>query len=163
MQILPIIRAISVVCAGLFAGILLGDRLGATYARARIDAGAFVQFQRIQHVHFVRFMPALTIVSILAVVIWAFLMRAQWRMPDFWMVAASVLAFAICAALTRVVSVPLNNLMMTWNAASPPANIHQLWAPWERVHTMRVLLSSAGFVLQTIAMSIAASRGGAAS
>ncbi|MGH8042731.1 MAG: DUF1772 domain-containing protein [Rudaea sp.] len=159
MQILPVVRIIAMVCAGLYAGILLGDRLGASYARARIDASAFVQFQQVQHVHFVRFMPALTIASILAAVIWAFLVRAQWRMPDFWMIVASALVFVACAVLTRMVSVPLNNLMMTWNAASPPANLHELWAPWERVHTIRALLSFAGFVLQAIAVSCAIWRG----
>lgn len=162
MQILPVVRIIAMVCAGLYAGILLGDRLGASYARARIDASAFVQFQQIQHMHFVRFMPALTVASILAAVIWAFLMRAQWRMPDIWMIVGSALVFMACAVLTRTVSVPLNHLMMTWSAASPPANLRELWAPWERVHTIRVLLSSAGFVLQACAVNIALWRGGAA-
>ena len=45
------------------------------------------------------------------------------------------------AVLTRVVNFPINDALVTWNVTSPPANIRELWAPWEHVHTIRAALS----------------------
>lgn len=57
------------------------------------------------------------------------------------------------AVLTRVVNVPINDALMTWNAASPPSNIRELWAPWEQVHSIRAALSVCAFVLEVMALS----------
>jgi len=99
MTLLTIVQVMAVVCAGLLAGIFLGDRAGFAYARPALSPSSFVQ-------------------------------------------------------ITRAVNVPINNQLMTWSAAAPPANLRELWAPWERVHTIRTIVAVGAFVLEAVALGL---------
>ncbi len=59
MRVLALLRFIAVLSTGLVAGIYLGDRMGASFARPELSPSSFVKFQQIQHVHFVKMMPVL--------------------------------------------------------------------------------------------------------
>lgn len=157
MPALTIARVMAVVSTGLFAGILLGDRAGATYARPHLSPSSFVQFQQIVHVHFVRLMPPLILTAILAGLIWLFLIRARWKDAEFWLVAAATGAVLLCLVLTRAVNVPVNEKLMTWSIAAPPGNLRDLWAPWERVHTIRTIAAACAFLLEAVAVGLCAS------
>jgi hypothetical protein len=52
------------------------------------------------------------------------------------------------------VNVPINDQLMTWSMESPPANVRELWAPWERVHTIRTVLAIGAFILEAAALGI---------
>jgi uncharacterized membrane protein len=56
------------------------------------------------------------------------------------------------AVLTRTINVPINDALMTWQAAAPPPNLRELWAPWEQVHTIRATLSVVAFILEMLAL-----------
>lgn len=148
MQLIYIVRFFALVCGGLVAGVALGDRAGAAYARAGMDAQCLVQYQQFQHMHFVTFMPLLTAFSILAPLIWVVLIRSQWRTLRFWLLVASMLSFTLCMVVSVVVNFPINHLLMTWNAAAPPPDVRQLWAPWEGANTVRAVATCLGFLLQ---------------
>ena len=49
MKMLGAPRVLAVVCTGLYAGIILGDRMGASYARPELSVADFIRFQQIQH------------------------------------------------------------------------------------------------------------------
>jgi hypothetical protein len=157
MTALSIVRIVGILACGLFAGILLGDRMGSTYARPSLSASAFVQFQQIVHVHFVRMMPPLMLSSIAAALAWLVLLRAQWNSPQFLLVAAATAAMICGAVLTRLVNIPINNQLMTWSIAAPPANLKEIWSRWEHTHTIRTIFWLAAFALEVIAVSLAAS------
>lgn len=57
--------------------------------------------------------------------------------------------------LTRLINVPINETLMTWQASSPPENVMQLWAPWEGSHTIRTTLALLGFA--SLAYAVTAS------
>jgi len=154
MGVLPIVRVVAVVCTGLAAGIYLGDRAGASYARAELGASSVVQFQQIVHVHFARMMPSLVLGGLLASLVWLLMVRSQWRSPEFWLIAASVCGLALIVVLTRAVSVPLNYQLMTWSIAAPPENLRELWAPWERVNTIRTFVGIGVLVLEAVALGV---------
>lgn len=156
MKALGIVRVVAVVCAGLLAGIYLHDR-AAAFARAGLSASSFVQYQQMVHVNFVRMMPPLLLGAALGALVWLLLVRSQWRAAEFWLIAASLCGIVVVAAVTRLVNVPLNNQLMTWSAASPPANLRELWAPWERIDTIRTILAVAAFFLEVVALSLNAS------
>jgi len=147
MLSLTLVPVLAVICTGLFAGILLGDRAGATYARPQLSPSAFVQFQQIQHVHFVRMMPPLILAALLAGLIWLLVIRPSGRGAEFWLVAAATGAVLFCFLLTRAVNVPLNKQLMTWSIAAPPDNVRDLWTRWERAHTVRTTAALGAFVL----------------
>ena len=147
------VRTLAVVCSGLLAGIYFGDRAGAYYARAELSASSVVQFQQVVHVHYARFRPALVLVALLAGLVWLFTVRSQRRSPEFWLIGGSVCGIVMIAVLTRTVNVPLNDQLMTWSITTPPDNLKELWAPWERVNTIRAVVATAVLVFEGLALS----------
>lgn len=159
MGVVTALRVVAIVCAGLLAGIFVGYRAGVQYALPELSASSFVQLQKIIHVHYVRFMPPLVLTALLSSVLWLVLIWSQWRTPEFWLVAISATGILVIAAATRAVNVPLNDQLMTWNVASPPTNLRELWAPWDRVNTLRSVLATGALVLQAVALSLRTASG----
>ena len=157
--VVTILRVVAVVSAGLLAGIFFGYRAGVHYAIPELSASTFVQLQQIIHVHYVRFMPPLVLTALLSSVLWLVMVRSQWRAAEFWLVAVSACGILVIAAATRAVNVPLNNQLMTWSIASPPTNWREVWAPWERVNTLRSVLATGALVLEAVALGLKAASG----
>ncbi len=157
MSVLTLVRIIAVLFSGLFAGILFGDRMGASYGRPQLSASSFVQFQQIQHVHFAKLMPPLILTAIAAGLGWLFLVRALWNTAEFWLIALATAAMICAAVLTRAINIPINNQLMTWSVSAPPANIREIWLRWESVHTIRTILCLGAFALEVAALAIFAS------
>ncbi len=153
MRFLAIVRVAAVFCTGLFAGILFGDRMGASFARPEMAASAFVQFQQIVHRNYVVMMPVLLFSAIILSLVWLFLARSQPKRAEFWLVAVATGAVIVVLAMTLAVSVPINNELMTWNIASPPANVMEIWAPWEKVHSLRTVLVMVAFLMEVVALA----------
>lgn len=154
MNLLEIVRIVCIVCTGMLAGIYFGDRMGYTYARAKLNASSFIECQQIIHVHFVKFMPFMSIAAVLGSLAWIYLVRAQWETAGFWLIAIATCGILVAAVLTRKVNVPLNDQLMTWSITDPPTNLRELWAPWETVHSIRTFLATGAFVLQVIALNL---------
>ena len=152
-------RLAAVFSAGLIAGILLGDRVGASFARPALSPSSFVTFQQIQHAHFVRMMPILMGIAIVSSAAWLIRIRSRARSTEFVFLGLAALAIISVAAITGAVNVPINRELMTWNAASPPADVMAVWARWERAHTARTFLSVAGFALALLAFAAKSQRG----
>src|SRR5258708_12288850 len=74
MNILAIVRVVAILCSGLMAGLMFGDRLGPAFARQALNAYSFVQQQQIIHIHYVRLLPVLSLSSILGALAWLFLL-----------------------------------------------------------------------------------------
>jgi uncharacterized membrane protein len=145
------IRYLAVLSAGLTAGILFGDRMGATFARRELSPSSFVSFQQTLHQHFVPMMPILMIVAILASSAWLILNRSRVRSDGFAFLALAVLANVGVLVLTRLVNVPINHELMSWDAAAPPADVMAIWARWEQAHTLRTGFALLGFALELLA------------
>jgi uncharacterized membrane protein len=153
MKTSSVARVISVVCTGLYAGIIFGDRMGASFARPALSAADFVVFQQIQHVHFKPLLVPITFAAVLGGLFWVWSLRSSPRGAQFWFAATGTVAMLSAAVVTRVVNFPINDALMTWSATAPPSNIRELWAPWEHVHSVRAALSVCAFVLQVLALN----------
>jgi uncharacterized membrane protein len=154
MDAATIVRVIALACAGLLAGIFFGHRMGTYYALQKLSSSSFVQFQQVVHAHYVRFMLPLVLSALLAALAWLFMARSHRSSGEFWLVLASTCGIALIAAMTRAVNVPLNHQLMTWDAAAPPADVRAIWAPWDRVNTIRTLVSVGVFLLEVVAANI---------
>ena len=154
MSAVALVRVLAIACTGVLAGIYLGHRAGAHYALEQADPGSFVQVQQVIHLHYVRFMPPLVLTALGAAIVWLVMMRKRPRSTEFLLVAAAALAIVAIIVLTRLVNAPLNEALMTWSAAAPPPDLHQRWAPWERVNTIRSLLAPAALVFETMALGL---------
>jgi hypothetical protein len=147
-----IIQVVALLCCGLFAGILLGDRMGASFARPELSDSSFLQFQQIQHVHFVRLMPPLMLGAFIGGLAWLIMARGSY--PQVWILALAVIAMMVGAALTLRINIPINNQMMTWSVTAPPPDMREIWARWEKFHTIRTSLWVVAFLLETLAAAI---------
>jgi uncharacterized membrane protein len=127
--------------------------MGLQYALPELSASSFVQLQKIIHVHYVKFMPPLVLTALVSSIVWLVMIRSQWRTTGFWLVAISACAILVVAAATRAINVPLNDQLMTWETASPPTNLRELWAPWDRVNTLRSILATVAFLLEVVALN----------
>jgi uncharacterized membrane protein len=128
--------------------------LGATYCRPSLSPRDFVLFQQIQHVHFKPVLMPLTLLALLSCVLWVgFALHAPRGLP-FWLASAGALEFIGAFAVTRIVNLPINDALMTWNAAAPPADLRQLWARWEKAHTVRAILATAAFASLTVSLAL---------
>lgn len=152
MNVLAVVRFVAVFSAGLIAGILWGDRMGASFARPALPPSSFVKFQQIQHAHFVQMMPILMGIAILSSAAWLVLIRSRGRSMEFALLALALLAYISVAALTRAINVPINIQLTTWDASSPPADMMGIWARWEQAHTIRTVLAVLGFSLELLAL-----------
>jgi uncharacterized membrane protein len=153
MKLSSVVRVVAVVCTGLLAGIYLSDWMGGAYARTELSASGFVQYQQIVHVHFAKFMPFLVIGGALASIAWMFFVRSQRTTATFWLILTATCAIIVAAVLTRMVNIPINELLMTWSIGNPPPDLRELWAPWETVNTIRTFLTTGAFVCQVVALA----------
>lgn len=148
-----LVRIVALVATGIFAGILFGDWAGASRVRPTLPPSCFILFQQGLHTHFVRLMPVLLILSFLANVLAAWLTRGsnQLGAACFGIGALAILAIIV---MTRAVNVPINDTLMTWNAASPPPDLWQVWPRWERIHTIRTVLAVLTFILLSVGVNL---------
>jgi uncharacterized membrane protein len=151
------VSVISIVCTGLAAGVFLGHKMGVSIARHKLTPQSFVQLGQSIHVYFARVMPILTIGAVLASMLWSVLLRSSWRTVHFWLVLGASVEMISAVVLTRAVNIPINNQLMGWSTETPPANLKELWEPWEKVHTIRTILALASFIFQVLALAIFAS------
>ncbi|MEP6767034.1 MAG: DUF1772 domain-containing protein [Acidobacteriota bacterium] len=151
MSLLAASRFAAVLSSGLVAGIFLGDRMGASFARPALSPSSFVAFQQIQHVHFVTMMQILIGAAVVSIAAWLFLIRSRIGSREYLFLALAAGACAAVIVVTRTVNVPINDRLMTWNAASPPAGVREIWSRWEQTHTVRTVLAALAFFFALLA------------
>jgi hypothetical protein len=100
-------------------------------------------------------------IAILSSVGWLVLIRSGVGSGSFVFLALATLAFISVVVMTRTVSVPINNQLMTWNPSSPPSNVMEIWARWEQVHSIRTCLAVLGFAFELLAFGTSQSSPGA--
>jgi uncharacterized membrane protein len=139
------------------AGLLFGDWLGPSFARAAMNAPSFIQFQQIVHINYLRTLPALSTVAIAAPLLWLIMMRNRRVSAEFEVVLGATIAIAVGYTITFVFNVPVNNELETWNSAASPTNAREIWSPWEKAHVVRTIFWVFGFFLETVALAMSAS------
>lgn len=146
-------RFFQLLLMGLYTGILFGDRVGVTAIRPKLPAAAFVLFQQELHLRFGKFMPLLLAGSLLAGIISLLLLRRNYQSREFIFTMIATLCTVGVITMTRLINVPINETLITWQASSPPENVMQLWAPWEGSHTIRTVISLIGFASLSYAVA----------
>jgi uncharacterized membrane protein len=153
-------RVVATVCSGLMAGLLFGDWLGPSFARAAMNASSFVQFQQVVHINYLRTLPALSTLAVAAPILWLVALRARRSSGEFKLLLGATAAIVTGYTITFVFNVPINNQLEAWNVATPPANAREIWSHWERAHVVRTIFWLVGFVLEAVALAVSASLGG---
>ena len=152
-----IVPIAALLCSGLMSGLLFGDWLGPSFARAKMSASAFVQFQQIVHLQYLRVLPALSSIALAAPILWLILSRAEWGTLRFGILLGGTVAILAGFAITFLYNVPVNKHLERWDYAAPPANAREIWRTWETAHIVRTVLWSLGFALEVIVLAIPSS------
>ena len=106
-------------------------------------------------------MPLLLVVSLLAGAITLFLLRRDYKSSQFFFTTIATLCVVAVIVITRLVNVPVNEALMTGRIDAPPHNLMEVWAPWEKAHTIRTVVSIIGFAcLAYVATTRRANRSG---
>lgn len=155
MSGLVAVRFFAVLSSGLVAGILLGDRMGASVARPRLPASSFILFQQIQNRRFARMMPLPMGISVLASVAWVILELPRAWTLSFLCAALGAVGVAAVVAITRVISIPINDQLGGWDPAAPPPDLMRIWARWEKAHTVRTVVGVLAVAFELAALCLA--------
>ena len=155
------VQVIAILCSGLMAGLLFGDWLGTSFARARMSDSSFIELQQIVHVNYLRTLPALSSAAVIAPIVWLFMWRSRRGHVEFGLLLAAAIALVIGQAITFLINVPINDQLESWRAASPPSNARQIWSRWETAHIVRTIFWVGGFLLEIIALVIGLRRSAA--
>ncbi len=131
----------------LLAGLLTGAIFGVFLVMrpAGLDATTYVIQQQngIRAVNHI--MPPLGAVTIIVTLAAAFAARGEpLRMT---MLLAAAAALIVVGLVTRFLNQPINEIVMTWNANSPPAEWTTLRDAWWRWHLVRLGLAILGLSL----------------
>lgn len=131
----------------LFASLVVGSMFGLWLGLNPFDlpAGVYVA----QHQQLVRglnvVLPVMGAVTIVFTLAAAFLARDQPARLTLLLVTAACLIAA--GLVTRFLNQPINAIVMTWSADSPPANWAQLRDDWWRWHVVRAGAGVVGLCL----------------
>ena len=153
MRINNIISVLFVVCVGLVTGILVGYLVSAP-ARGALDAANFLKHQQIVHIYYQPMMQVLMSAALLSGLVLLVRLRKRLRSTDFLLAAIAFGAALTVFIITIVVNVPINNAMMTWNPAWPPANMRDPWATWENAHVIRTIVSVIAFLVAVVRLAL---------
>lgn len=153
MSVLFAVQVLAVVSSGFKAGVLFGDQMGARLARPVLPPSSFVNFQQVQLVHWERFMPALSVTTIVSGTAWLGLTWARVGSVSFVLVALATFAAIVSMVLAVKGCLPVVKQLMTWSIDSPPTDVIEKWARWEYVNAIRTLLAVVGFVCVAAALA----------
>ena len=142
---LTVTRFVQLLFTGLYTGLLFADRIGVSPIRPKLPPPSFVLYQQELHLKFGKLMPVLLGGSLLAGLVSLVLMRRNYKSKKFIFTICATLCTIGVVILKRLINVPINETLMTWQVASPPENVMQLWAPWEGSHTIRTVIAVLGF------------------
>src|SRR5215207_10818923 len=108
------VQVIAILLSGLMAGLLFGDWLGTSFARARMSDSSFIELQQIVHVNYLRTLPALSSLAVIAPIAWLVFWWSRRGSMEFRILLAAAIAIIIGQAITFVINVPINDQLEGW-------------------------------------------------
>lgn len=145
--------AVTTVATGLFAGLIWTFAVAIDRAEERLDAVQYATWRQFLIVDLDRGILPVLVLTALAPVVALVALRHR-RTSTAWRLAA--LSFAVylvgVMAYTILLNVPINNAMLAWDAANPPADWAELRDRWDLLNTIRTFVTIAAFVGYLVAL-----------
>jgi len=142
-MVAPVIDFANLLLAALVAGTMFGIWLG--YNPAGLNANVYVEQQQHAIGALNVVLPVLGGITVLLTLIAAALTAGDRQRLALLLSAAA--CFVVAGLVTRFLNQPINAVVMTWSADSPPANWMQLRDDWWRWHVMRLTAGICGLSL----------------
>jgi uncharacterized membrane protein len=142
---------ISIVCSALMAGMFYGPWAALSRSMRTFTPEVFLaivdRMNRNMAPVMTVLMPA-TLMAMIPVLLGSF--RTHPQIFSFY--GAAFVLFLVATAVTVLVELPLVNEMVSWKAASLPANWQQVRDRWVRFHVIRVVAGMVSLLLLLIAV-----------
>jgi uncharacterized membrane protein len=131
----------------LLAALVVGAMFGVwlVFNPAGLDANFYIALHQQGIRALNKRMPALGAATILLTIAAAALGRVN--VPRFRLLTAAVVCFVATGLITRFLNQPINAIVMTWSASSPPSNWTGLRDKWWRWHLIRLATGLVGLSL----------------
>lgn len=138
---------IATLAIGLFAGLIWTFAVAIDRAEERLGAVQYATWRQFLIVDLDQGILPILILTAVAPVVALIALRhrrrsAAWR----WTAAAFALYLVGVMAFTIILNVPINNTMLAWDAANPPADWAQQRDRWDLLNTIRTPVTIAVFV-----------------
>ncbi len=130
-----ILRFVLLLVMALLVGTMFGIWVGAN--PAQLSPPAYVEQQQNMIRSFNTLLPVMGAVCILLVIALAVLSRGEGRKRALFFAAAALLVAA--GLVTRFANQPINAIVVTWSAQSPPEDWTRLRDEWWRWHVVRTI------------------------
>ena len=142
------IRFVGLFCVGLAAGIASCVLL---MERVWVGTGRFyTELMQLLNRALTVPGPALGALGVLAMSIDTALLFKHGAGPVFWLGLAAVSLNLIALALTKLGHFPINDQVLKWNPASPPADWTTVQARWSALHVARTISAVGSFALAVL-------------
>jgi len=139
------LKFVGLLCSGLAAGITVCVFLA---GRAFAGSGQFYT-ELMQMLNRALTVPAplLGAVALLAIAVDAALLFKRGGGVAAWLGVAAVVLSVAAAALTKLGHFPINDQILTWDPANPPADWIAVQAKWSALHVARTISAVGSFAL----------------
>jgi uncharacterized membrane protein len=138
---LTAVRFAFLLLLGLLVGTMFGIWVG--FDPSGLSAAAYVEQQQ-NAIRSLNTLLPLMGAACVAMAVWLAVVAKNERRTRFLLVAA-VVCLLVAAVVTRCFNQPINAVVMTWNAQSPPPQWARLRADWWQWHIVRTAAGIAGF------------------
>ncbi len=91
--------------------------------------------------------PALGALAVVAMSVDAVLLFKRGEGTALWLVAGAIALNVVAGLLTKLGHFPINDQILKWNPASPPADWQTVQARWSALHVGRTLCAVGSFAL----------------
>ncbi len=139
------IRCVGLLCAGLAAGIALCVAL-AERAWAGGSGQFYTELMQLLNRALTVPAPALGALAVVAMSLDTALFSRNAGAP-FWLGVAAIALSLLAGGLTKFGHFPINDQILKWNPASPPADWTVVQARWSAFHVARTISAVGSFVL----------------
>jgi uncharacterized membrane protein len=147
--IVKIVRFVSLLFGGLFAGFLLTVLVLESTLRS-LDAPAYtqvrqVELDRLDGLASTTLIPTLIAAAILVAV------TVRTRRRAFWLTLTALVLLVVVFATSLLVNVPINTDQLTWNVQAPPADWTSVRDRWQIAHAARTVAALLAFGCLSVA------------
>jgi uncharacterized membrane protein len=138
---LNVVRFVFLLLLGLLVGTMFG--IWAGFNPLGLSATAYVEQQQ-NAIRSLNTLLPLMGAACIALAVWLAVVAKNERRTRS-LLGAAVVCLLVAAVVTRFCNQPINAVVITWNAQSPPPQWAQLRAEWWQWHIVRTVAGIAGF------------------
>jgi uncharacterized membrane protein len=147
--IAKIVRLVSLVFGGLFAGFLVTVLVFESSLRS-FDAAVYTQVRQVELVRLDDLASATLIPTLIAAaILLAFAARRRGRV--FWLTLTALVLLVTVFATTLIFNLPINTDQLTWNVQAPPADWASVRDRWQFAHAVRTTAALLAFGCLSVA------------